>query len=287
MAAPITITTGDDSPRAEVDFYRPLPGGWPRARVGRDRSVWVLEIRAGVTPAPPKVRKRRQRYDTAMKANQVPECRRLYSEGWSYKALADRYGCGVYPVWAVLTGLTFAHVDGPRPEPAPRWKRLEPFCYRSGPSVRLYDGDRCEVRSVELLFLAAFDPSTLTPATIARLAPRGPRPPTTVIPPSARPAIAPPRPPAPPIAITALIAPPAVEVPELAPVAELPDDDEGYRVGSRHGRAKLDEAKVIEARRLHRAGWSYPALAQRFRVGKVTLFYAISGRTWSHVPMEE
>jgi len=102
------------------------------------------------------------------------------------------------------------------------------------------------------------------------------------------PAIAPP-PPAAPATIAAAVAPPAVvEVlaRDLVPVAEMPDD-EGYRVGSRHGRARLDEAKVIEARRLHRAGLGYPALVQRFGVGKVTLFYAISGRTWAHVPMEE
>jgi len=56
--------------------------------------------------------------------------------------------------------------------------------------------------------------------------------------------------------------------------------------GSESGRAKLDEAKVAEARRLKRTGWTYPELAARYGVGKVALFYAITGRTWSHVPME-
>jgi hypothetical protein len=57
-------------------------------------------------------------------------------------------------------------------------------------------------------------------------------------------------------------------------------------VGSAHGRAKLDEAMVAEARRLKREGWTYPKLVERYGVGKVTLFYAVSGRTWRHVPME-
>jgi hypothetical protein len=59
------------------------------------------------------------------------------------------------------------------------------------------------------------------------------------------------------------------------------------RVGSAHGRAKLDEVKVAEARRLKRDGWTYPELAARYGVGKVTLFYAVSGRTWGHVPSDD
>jgi hypothetical protein len=56
--------------------------------------------------------------------------------------------------------------------------------------------------------------------------------------------------------------------------------------GSAHHFARLDEAKVIEARRLKAAGSTYPELVERFGVGRVTLFYAISGRTWSHVPID-
>lgn len=62
--------------------------------------------------------------------------------------------------------------------------------------------------------------------------------------------------------------------------------DESQVRGSANGCARLTEEKVLEARRLKRQGWTYPALAERYNVGKVTLFYAISGRTWSHVPME-
>lgn len=53
--------------------------------------------------------------------------------------------------------------------------------------------------------------------------------------------------------------------------------------GSSHGRAKLDEAKVVEARRLQAAGWGYRALSERYGVGRVTLWNAITGRTWGHV----
>ena len=56
--------------------------------------------------------------------------------------------------------------------------------------------------------------------------------------------------------------------------------------GSDHGRARLTEALVTEARRLKSEGWSYPELARRYGVGKVTLFYAITGKTWRHVPAE-
>ena len=168
----------------------------------------------GAFTAPPKPRKRRQRCDTALNRRRAVECRRLYSdEGWSYAALADRYGCGVVVVWKVLSGRTFADVQSPTSEPAPRWRRLEPFRNKSGPAVRLYVGERFEVRSVELLWRAAFEPSTLSPATIARIAPRGPRPPSTIVPPSARPAIALTRPVAPPATIAPPSLPPAaVEV---------------------------------------------------------------------------
>jgi hypothetical protein len=59
----------------------------------------------------------------------------------------------------------------------------------------------------------------------------------------------------------------------------------GRSIGSAHGRAKLDEKKVTEARWLHRNGWSYAALMSRYGIGRVTLHYALVGKTWSHVPM--
>ena len=258
VAAPIVITAGDDNTRVELE-YRALPG-WPRHRIGSDRSVWHREDRAGFTPAPPRPRRRRQRCDTALDRRQAAECRRLHSAGWSYAALADRYGCGTVTVWKVLA-----------PVRSPTWSTATGRPNRAGSgSSRFATGPAppsgCTTAigsrsgSIELLWRAAFAPASLTAATIARIAPRGPRPPATIIPPSARPAIAPPRPVAPPATVEPIV---AAEVAELVPVAELPDD-EGYRVGSRHGRAKLDEASVLEARRLHRSGWSYQALCERY-----------------------
>lgn len=54
--------------------------------------------------------------------------------------------------------------------------------------------------------------------------------------------------------------------------------------GSAHGRAKLDEAKVIAMRRLRREGWSTGRIAERFAVSRNTACYALSGVTWRHLP---
>lgn len=56
------------------------------------------------------------------------------------------------------------------------------------------------------------------------------------------------------------------------------------RRGSECGRAKLDEPKVSEMRRLRAEGWSTGRLARRFNVGRNTICYAINGTTWGHVP---
>jgi hypothetical protein len=74
------------------------------------------------------------------------------------------------------------------------------------------------------------------------------------------------------------------------PVVPLPPPDPADRLaaeptvrGSQHGRAILDEAKVIEMRRLRSEGWSTGRLAVRYGVSRNTACYAISGRTWRHV----
>jgi hypothetical protein len=54
--------------------------------------------------------------------------------------------------------------------------------------------------------------------------------------------------------------------------------------GSANGRAKLDEPKVIEMRRLRREDWSTGRLARKFGVSRNTVCYALSGVTWSDVP---
>jgi hypothetical protein len=75
------------------------------------------------------------------------------------------------------------------------------------------------------------------------------------------------------------------------PAAPLPPTDPADRLvaeptvrGSEHGRAVLDEVKVIEMRRLRSEGWSTGRLAGRYGASRNTICYAISGKTWSHVP---
>ena len=69
----------------------------------------------------------------------------------------------------------------------------------------------------------------------------------------------------------------APDLPAGAPTHGLP--------GSLHGRAVLDEEKVAEARRLRSEGWGLGELCDRYGVGRVTLHYALVGKTWAHVPM--
>lgn len=54
--------------------------------------------------------------------------------------------------------------------------------------------------------------------------------------------------------------------------------------GSRHGRSKLTEAQVSEARLLYFQGWSCRRLGRRYGVHKATIDYAVTGRTWRHLP---
>jgi hypothetical protein len=185
--------------------YRPVPG-WPRYRVGADRSVWA--IRGG------------------------------------------------------------------------HWRRLKTRRFRQGhPAVLLRHGGRECSRSVELLFRAAWSP--WPDRWLDRIGP-------DVVP---RPI------PLPPVVAASVSVPPAiaaaglVEVADAAPVAACDDDVDDheqrrYALGSRHGRARLTEHRVREARRLRAKGWTYPELCRRYGVARLTLYYAITGRTWSHVPME-
>jgi hypothetical protein len=54
--------------------------------------------------------------------------------------------------------------------------------------------------------------------------------------------------------------------------------------GERVARGKLTDQAVIEIRDLYRLNWKYPAIAARYRVCLNTIYDAIRGRTWSHVP---
>jgi hypothetical protein len=170
----------------------------------------------------------------------------------------------------------------PPPWDQPSWRRVK---VRAG-RVRLQRDGREHERSAELLYRAVFDPGSLSADEMARAGPDRPpakRPREIIVPPG-------------------VPAPPAIATAELhgaterditaivaQPIPAIDDDDErnGRARGSAHGRAVLTEELVIEVRRLKAEGVSYPALVRRFGVGKVTLFYAISGRTWSHIPMND
>ena len=184
--------------------------------------------------------------------------------GWSrYRVASNR------TVWFNATP-----AGRPPPWDRPRWRRVK----ARGGRVRLQrDGRQCE-RSAELLFRAAFDPGSLSCAELARLGPER-------LPAKSRPVVivphplprrrSPRRPPRRQIrAITSNLR-------RSSRMTTWPTDP---RRGSAHGRARLDEAKVLEARRLHAEGWGIKALAARFGVGKVTMHYALAGKTWTHVP---
>jgi hypothetical protein len=66
------------------------------------------------------------------------------------------------------------------------------------------------------------------------------------------------------------------------------DDDRDWEPlrGESNGRARLTEAKVIEARRLRLEGWTERALARRFEVSNGAMHYALVGHTWQHLPLE-
>ena len=55
--------------------------------------------------------------------------------------------------------------------------------------------------------------------------------------------------------------------------------------GSAHGRRRLDEVQVAEARRLYAGGgWTHQALARRYGVSRSTIQAAMAGRSWGHLP---
>ncbi len=55
-------------------------------------------------------------------------------------------------------------------------------------------------------------------------------------------------------------------------------------IGTKNGRAVLDEDKVQEIRRLARTGVSQRGLARRFGVNRVSIKYILVGRNWKHLP---
>lgn len=55
--------------------------------------------------------------------------------------------------------------------------------------------------------------------------------------------------------------------------------------GETHGRARLTEADVIDARRRWKAGQSIGSLAREFDVVAGTMANAVKGATWKHLPL--
>ncbi len=174
-------------------------------------------------------------------------------------------------VWVDLTrpGL-------PPPWNVSRWKRLAPFKVAgTGAYVRVRIGGRSVVRSVELLCRAAAegDPRGLVVRERSKAGAKEPAAIRPAYPLTATPAVRPPEP-----------DPPPVVIPPIPPDAgELDGRELLPRKGTDNGRARLDDAKVIEARRLWREGWSYVALAGRYGISECAVSYACRGKTWSHV----
>ena len=58
----------------------------------------------------------------------------------------------------------------------------------------------------------------------------------------------------------------------------------GLRVGSKNGRAKLDEAVVGEIKKRLRAGESQKSIAERVGISRPMISLIKTGHSWSHVP---
>ncbi len=56
------------------------------------------------------------------------------------------------------------------------------------------------------------------------------------------------------------------------------------RSGVSSTKAKLNDEKVREARRLYLLGWTIADLAGEFRISRFSMSDAVSGKTWGHVP---
>jgi hypothetical protein len=57
----------------------------------------------------------------------------------------------------------------------------------------------------------------------------------------------------------------------------------GSSIGERNASAKLQEAQVLEIRRLHAGGMTSWALSKRFAVNPGTIYRLIKNQTWRHL----
>jgi hypothetical protein len=65
-----------------------------------------------------------------------------------------------------------------------------------------------------------------------------------------------------------------------------PGQPVNYRRGEEHGKSKLTEAKVIEARRLSAQGVRHAEISRRMGLCHSTISDAVQGVSWRHIPME-
>ena len=56
--------------------------------------------------------------------------------------------------------------------------------------------------------------------------------------------------------------------------------------GSKLPQAKLTDSKVIELRKLRKEGITVPALAKQFGITLRTVYRALTGESWSHIPIK-
>lgn len=59
----------------------------------------------------------------------------------------------------------------------------------------------------------------------------------------------------------------------------------GNRRGERHQDARLTERIVLDCRRRHRQGVPIHIMAKEYNVRWQTMYYAVNGKTWKHLPM--
>lgn len=59
------------------------------------------------------------------------------------------------------------------------------------------------------------------------------------------------------------------------------------QLGERNCRSKLNSSLVVEMRRLKDEGWSYSQLAEFAGVTRAAARFAVTGRTWGHIPRDK
>jgi len=186
---------------------------------------------------------------------------------------------------ATQGGDVWRHDD--RPAPWERWVKLRPHPVSgAGLFVNLVIDGRIVTRSTAVLCRAACDadPERWAAAISGTRRPAKPRRTPREAPPRALPDVAPPCP------VRAASRPLVTPRPAaLCPVRIDPEPLELTELrarGERHGRARLTDDQVVDAKRLRADGWSYVALASRYGVAETTISAAVRSLTWIHLPAD-